>query len=363
MVDKQVKQYQVEMPLQPIMRCFTLEVGHCKHCRKRIQGRHALQTSDAIGAASSQVGPTLQAFLVVLNKQMGLSYGKISSLLKQAFGITLSRAAVWHIIHRVALGTQDDYEQLRARLKDSPVIHIDETGWKVGGDLNWLWTFVTPEATVYVIRPFRSGIVVEEQIGEQYKGKLGHDGWSAYDRFLKATHQQCLFHGLRRCKVILKKAKGSQRQFAQKIQRLFLQGLAARDRLRLGLISPRGALICKGRLEAQLKKEVQKHRFYEPNRRFAKHLKKHHGQWFNFLKYPDLLGATNNLAERAIRPAVVNRKVWGGNRTEEGAETQSVLTSVLETLKRHRCKPLEFLGQVVKGMKPKLFSSTTMAPT
>ena len=66
------------------------------------------------------------------------------------------------------------------------------------------------------------------------------------------------------------------------------------------------------------------------NIRFANHLA-HEQPWiFQFLHCPGL-DATNNTAERAIRPAVVARKTWGGNRTANGAETQQVLMSVLRT--------------------------------
>ena len=77
--------------------------------------------------------------------------------------------------------------------------------------------------------------------------------------------------------------------------------------------------------------ELVRGRFsYEPNRRLAKHLDHHGIQWFWFLIDPDI-DATNYRGEQAVRPAVVNRKVWGGNRTWNGARPQSVLSSVLRT--------------------------------
>lgn len=70
---------------------------------------------------------------------------------------------------------------------------------------------------------------------------------------------------------------------------------------------------------------------FEPNRRLANHILKHPLDWFWFLIDPTI-DATNYRAEQAIRPAVVNRKVWGGNRTWAGARAQAVLTSLLVTL-------------------------------
>jgi transposase len=84
-------QYQVEIPRRPIYRRFNVAVAHCTGCGKRVQGRHPLQTSDALGCCASQVGPEAQAAVVMLNKELGLSQGKISRFFRMFFGITLTR--------------------------------------------------------------------------------------------------------------------------------------------------------------------------------------------------------------------------------------------------------------------------------
>jgi len=85
------QQYQVEIPRRPIQRQFNVHIGCCGCCGRRVQGRHPLQTSDALGAAASQLGPDAQAAVVDLNKNAGLSHGKVIALFRQLFGITLSR--------------------------------------------------------------------------------------------------------------------------------------------------------------------------------------------------------------------------------------------------------------------------------
>jgi transposase len=74
----------------------------------------------------------------------------------------------------------------------------DETGWRVGGHPAWLHALAGPEATVYVIDPTRSGAVAEAILGRDYDGTMIHEGWSPYDQFEDARHQQCLNHLLRR---------------------------------------------------------------------------------------------------------------------------------------------------------------------
>jgi len=96
------QQFQVEIPRQPIHRQFNIHVGQCRQCHRRVQGRHPLQTSDALGAAAAQLGPDAQAAVVALNKQAGLSPGKVTRCLNSLFGIPRSRGGSVHTVLRAA---------------------------------------------------------------------------------------------------------------------------------------------------------------------------------------------------------------------------------------------------------------------
>jgi transposase len=192
------QQFQVEIPRKPIRRQFNIHFGRRQHCRRRVQGRHPLQTSDAVGAAAAQLGPDAQAAIVELNKQGGLSHGKVIRCLKSFFGISLSRGGSVHTVLRAAARCEPVYESIRQSVAESEWAVPDETGWRVGGHPAWLHTLVGPQATAYVIDPTRSGTVAQAILGLDYDGTLIHDGWSPYDQFEDARHQQCLNHLLRR---------------------------------------------------------------------------------------------------------------------------------------------------------------------
>jgi transposase len=96
------QQFQVEIPRKPIHLQFNIHVGQCRLCHRRVQGRHPLQTSDALGAAAAQLGPDVQAAIVELNKQGGLSHGKVTHCLGSLFGIPLSRGGSVHTVLRAA---------------------------------------------------------------------------------------------------------------------------------------------------------------------------------------------------------------------------------------------------------------------
>src|ERR671911_673446 len=112
-------------------------VGRCRDCRRRVQGRHPLQTSDALGAAASQLGPDAQAAVVELNKQAGLSHGKVTRCLESLFGIPLSRGGSVHAVLRAASRCEPVYEAIRQSVGQSEWVVPDETGWRVGGHTAW----------------------------------------------------------------------------------------------------------------------------------------------------------------------------------------------------------------------------------
>jgi len=324
------QQYQVEIPRQPIHRQFNIHIGCCRQCRRRLQGRHALQTSDALGAAASQLGPDAQAAVVELNKDAGLSHGKVHRILDHLFGIDLTPGGSAHVILRAAKRCEPIYATIRALVKQSAWVVPDETGWHVGGINAWLHGLVGEFATAYVIDPFRSGAVAERILGLDWTGAMIHDGWSPYDNFPRAYHQQCLSHLLRRCHDMAETATRGAVRFPRQVSDILHAALDLRDRHAAGDVSAHGVAVARGRLTNQLADIIFPAKTNAANERLANHLCNHFDQIFTFLRFPGL-DATNWRAEQAMRYGVILRKVWGGNRTWVGANAQAVLMSVGRT--------------------------------
>src|SRR5262245_3068594 len=341
-------QYQVEIPRKPIHLQFHLHVGQCRQCGRRVQGRHQLQTSDALGAAAAQLGPDAQAAVVELNKQGGLSHGKVTRCLESLFGIPLSRGGSVHAVLRAASRCEPVYEGIRQSVGASEWVVPDETGWRVGGHPAWLHALVGPAATAYVIDPTRSGAVAEAILGLDYDGTMIHDGWSPYDQFANARHQQCLNHLLRRSDEMAETATRGAVRFPRRVAELLRAGLELRDRHAAGEISRHGLAVARGRLENQLSDLIFPPKANAANERLAQHLWAHRDELFMFLRQPGL-DATNWRAELAIRFGVILRKVWGGSRTWAGARAQSVLMSVWRTCWQQGRSALDFLSQLLRG--------------
>ena len=146
-----------------------------------------------------------------------------------------------------------------------------------------------------------------------------HDGWSVYDRFAGALHQQCLRHLQRRCQELLETATLDAIRLPRAALTLVDRAFALRRAWRGHRLSGDDLAVQGLGLACELEQLASGRFTHEPKRRLAKHLLKHAMHWFWFLIDPRIR-ATNHWAERAIRPAVVNRKVWGGNRTWPGAK-------------------------------------------
>jgi len=341
-------QYQSEIPRKPIHRRFDVHVGHCGRCGKRVQGRHPLQTSDALGCCASQLGPDAQAAVVYLNKDAGLSQGKIGTLFRTLFGIPLTRGGACQAMLRAAGRCLPHYHAIVRSVARAPWVVPDETGWRVGGGPAWLHTFVTEHVTAYLVARERGFAASSRIIPDDYDGVLVHDGFKSYQRFFRATHQACNGHLLRRCRELLDVATGGAVVFPRRVKATLLEGLEVRDRRDAGEISAKTAARKAARLQERMAQLTGPIKTNAANERFAAHLFRQQRHLFTYL-CREGIDATNYRAEQALKMPIVNRKVWGGNRTQDGAAAQGILASVLKTLALTGRQAIDWLGDLFRS--------------
>ena len=339
------EQYMADIPvIVPVITRYVTYSGYCVDCHKRVRSRHPEQISQASGAAGVLVGPRAKALAADLKHRLGASYGKVSEALNDAFGLQVSRSGWCQADQRLAETALPIYQKLIEVVRCSNVVHADETGWRIGILSAWLWVFTNQEVTVYAIRDNRSSDVVVEILGEKFKGILVSDCFVAYnDKRLAAwLKQKCFSHLLKDLKEMEESKVGRATHFAQDGTTLLQAALALKKEkpnLDPAIFAQRTQA-----LETQLDALISKQRNLKDrdNVRFARRLRKHRPHLLRFL-YVDGLDATNNLAERQLRPGVIIRKTNGCNRAKGGAETHSVLTSVLVTCHQHSIPILDYM--------------------
>ena len=349
--DRVEDQYQEEIVRRVHVTRFRVHIGHCVACGTRVQGRHPGQTSDATGAAAAHVGPEALAFAAILNKEFGLSYGKTVVVLQRGFGLTLTPGGLSQALARLAARCEPTYEHLKQVVRTQPSVTMDETGWRIGGHPAWLHVAATAHATVYGIFAGRGFDEAAALIGADYDGFLVRDGWAPYRRFEAAYHQTCTQHLINRCDALIRQATPARAGFPEQVKAILQQGLRLRDRYAAGTVAAHGLAVAIGRLEAQLAQVLDRPARLPDHRRLANHLSREFDALFTYLRCPGL-EATNYRGEQAIRPAVVTRKVWGGNRTATGAHTQEVLTSVFRTCHQQNTDPGPHIVALLRSPQP-----------
>jgi transposase len=356
-LERVAMQYQEELPpTRPLAIGYQVHVGRCRACGRRVQPRHPEQTSDALGAAGAQLGPRAVALAAWLSKGLGLPAGKIARLLGH-LGLHVTPGGVTQAIARAARRCQPTYQALVAGVRASPVVAPDETGWRVGGVRAWLWVFVGAQLTLYRVARGRGYADAAALLGEGYSGVLERDGWAPYRKFAHATHQSCLAHLLRRCRELVADADRGQAKTPHAVRRILEHALALRCDRDTGALDAATLAAEAERLGAKVDKLITGATCYPPNRRLLDHLARERDHLFTFLRTPGVQ-ATNWRAEQAIRPAVVTRKAWGGNRTWTGADTWQALASVLRTATQQARDPVELLTCLLRAPTPILADLT-----
>jgi transposase len=327
-------------PVRPRVTRLVTWSGRCPKCGE-VHSTHPLQTSRAQGAARVMLGPRALALGALLNKHLGLTMRSTCRVLKQLCGLSFTQGGLSQAVARVARRVADDYEALIDRIRGSPVVYADETSWWVGGPGWWLWVFTTPDATYYRVDRQRSSQVVLETLGD-FAGVLVSDCLASYRPPPYRKHK-CIAHHLR----ALKEQDQALRQRGIESQYLLLWKIHLKDVL----------AACRDRAAWSAEAWTAK---CEQLRRGAENLLNQSPEQPEECRFrdrllrcrDDLLGClddprvepTNNRAERALRPAVIARKLSCGNRTLSGRNAWQTLASLAQTCAQQAGDFVNFLA-------------------
>jgi len=298
-----------------------------------------LQVSLAEGAASVQLGPHALAVATELNKQHGLTLRKTRTILEGIFGLRVSAGGLVQAMARLAGRLRPRYEAMIQDLRGSPALHSDETSWWVGGPGWWLWVFATTQQTLYHVAQGRGRQVLLGIIGTDYAGVLISDCLGIYDDVNGQQHK-CYSHHL---KAISQAAEEKPSDYLNELRALLKAAMALKGaelsseqwrQHRLALDQRADQLLLNARTET-LEDKVRRRLFQQRD-----HL-------FTILDHASV-PATNNLAERQLRPAVIARKVSCGNKTERGARIWEVLASLAATCRQRGESFLELIAAAAR---------------
>jgi transposase len=307
--------------------CYHTESGRCPHCRRRIESR-APEQPPAANVPHGQLGINALTTAAILRVRHRLPFRQIAQLLADLPGLNVSAGGIVKQIKRLAKWLDGKYQDLLRRMRASDQVHVDETGWRIDGKNFWLWAFTDPTFTLYHVDASRGGKVPLKLLGRAYGGTVVADFYGAYNR-LHAPKQRCLVHLMREVRELKEKDPAfADCPLSRKLMRWCREALRLKkQRKRLRKTSYESKAL---RLERRLDDLTRAEWTHADARRLCKRLMRHRKELTRFLWRKNLEG-TNNAAERALRPAVVMRKITGGSRSEAAAIAWAKLASLVRT--------------------------------
>lgn len=291
----------------------------CPCCNKHIIAKN--------NAPKEKFGKHLQTHVALLKFEDRLPLRKVSSSLERHYGITLSNVGVFKITHSVSKKLIKVYQAIISRIRKSRVVYVDETQIKIDGKWHYIWTFVSEEDVLFVIRKSRSKKVIEEILKERYEGIISCDGWTAYSQYSNNL-QRCWAHLIRESKNFAEKYEEFQgfhtifKQMFEEIKQIREKPPPLNQRVRL-----------KEKLILKTKQLIQQMNAYQEFRKFATKVKNGIQYWFTCIIHL-FVEPTNNFAEQALRELIVQRKIMGGLRREKGARIMETITTVIADTKK-----------------------------
>ena len=324
----------------------------CPGCRRR-----CVPPAQLAGVALGQqrLGINLLSLIAALREDGRLPFRVIQWYLDTVHGLRLSLGAIVSATHRVAQKAQTVMTDIVERVRGSPVVHADETGWREDGHNGYVWTFSAPTERLF-LRRGRSKAVVDEVLGEEFAGVLISDFYAAYHHY-DGPKQRCWAHLLRdihdqralypddhrlgrwadavnllyrQAKAFTSPSERQRRSAALALERRLL------SRCRPYLADPTAA-------QARLCRRIENHIKSLPRTGY--------GELFTFVSEPDV-PPDNNAAERSLRPLVTSRKISGGTRSQQGTDTKMTLASIFGTWRAQGLNTLTACRQLLASHQP-----------
>jgi len=294
-------------------------------------------------------GPKLTALVAYMKGVCHASFSTIRKFLRDVIGMPVSRGYLRNVIAKVSDALEPAFDELLKALPEQATLHIDETGHKDKGERFWTWCFKAATYTLFRLDKSRGSQVLLDVLGEEFRGIIGCDYFSAYRKYMRLNDtvevQFCLAHLIRDVKYLTTLSDPQTTAYGERLRaglKTLFEVIHRRDELdafvfQQALKQRRDALLQEATHQVPQTKEALN---------MAKRFETHGKQYFQFITTPDI-APTNNLAEQAIRFVVIDRRITQGTRSEAGRHWCERIWTVIATCTQRGLDIFEFLYQSV----------------
>lgn len=336
------KQQQAELIANPVWITEYIQPAYvCLKCG------HTMFASLPSGVIENQLfGPRMQSLIGYMKGAQHCSYSTIQDFFQDILRLPVSRGMLCAIISRLNETIKVPYEALKEHITKEPYLHIDESGWKNNGVAHWAWVFATRLLSFFTIEASRGSAVLNEVLGTTFKGCLISDFFSAYVKYASPRQQFCLAHLLRDIKFLITLPHSRERDFGKILLRQFKLIFYLWHRRET--ISRKKYQAYMKRIINQIETLLEAEDIPVQGLKLARRLHKHWDAIFLFVFHSGI-EPTNNIAERAIRALVIDRKITQGSRSAMGLQWNARIWTVLSTCKKQKKSAWKFLESCVNA--------------
>jgi transposase len=324
-------------PIEPEVHEYRLHRLVCRHCNTVTRG--ALPA----GVPRTAFGPRLHAVLSVLTGAYRLSKRQVAQLCSDLLGLTISIGMIAKLERVTADVLEQPVSELAEAVKTAEAANIDETGWRESGRKAWLWVVVTSLGIVFRIVRSRAGAVAAELLGEEPKPIVISDRFPGYEWIELQSRQVCWAHLRRDFQAMIDRdGDGAEvgRQLLRQSNKLFEYWHKVRD----GTIRRSTFLRYMAWLRPVVRSSLERGSQCACTKTAAtcgELLRLWHCLW-TFTRVEGV-EPTNNAAERALRHAVIWRRISGGTDSEAGSRYVERMLSAVATCRQQKRSVSEYL--------------------
>jgi len=341
--------------IEPIVDEYRLHRLRCPGCGATTCG------TPPEGVPTGHFSPYTQAVLATLAGAYRLSKRQIQQLAADLFGLTISTGMISKLEKQSAAALAEPYHELARSVLEAEAVNIDETGWREDRRKAWLWVTVTAMATVFTIARNRSAAVARKLLGDKEDQVVSSDRFKSYDWLWAYWRQVCWSHLRRDFQAMIDRG-GPGERIGRRLLRLSDRLFEAWHQARDGVLEEGAFQERILRLRPRVRRALEdgtKCSCATTARTCAEILRVEEGLW-NFVWFPGV-EPTNNAAERALRHAVIWRRISGGTASESGSRFVERMLTVVATCRQRGRNVLEYLtscfeadrrGQVIPSLLP-----------
>lgn len=326
------------------------EIKICPCCNKKVQAKFPNGIN-----APVQYGERIKATAIYLSEQHYIPEDRLQMIFQDLYGAYIATASLAKFNNDLTDKLTEFNQNILEKIKQAPVKHLDETGFRIGGKTNWLHVASNDKFTYYHINPKRKSLLPD------ITGIIVHDHWKPYYQMPNVTHALCNAHHLRELQALIEYEK---EKWARKMKRLLIFmcryrklffGKIPEDKvLRLEKIYDK--IISEGFAYHTIRREhLERAKIYTkkryPGHNLLLRLSKYRNDVLRFL-YDEEVPFTNNQAERDIRMMKLKQKISGGFRTIQGAQTFIHIRSFISTARKQGWPIFVVLSNAITGNIP-----------